>query len=390
MYVSQALMGNTGSFLILVLVLVAVITTAASEVLSISSIIIYDIYQTYISPFRASPVPEDKEMSIRMQRAIQNEEYLEYDRRSVWLKHVVVISVSILLIPIALVALAANIDVYWLFMVTGVVCGSCVMPIAFAITWHRTTAGGVISGVLGGFAIAVISWLVVASLQPGGLVHFRTSTAHWLPLLVGLSAALGMGGIMCIIVSLSCGGCDGDLLEEEEWEKTRQIDNPILPWSVKYAPDIGANNLAKGRPHFYTVRRSFKGSEICAYIFGVLLAVCAVLVWPAAMLTAKIFTKTVFRNWVTIVLVCACVASCFIIIVPLLWEVIQTCRQAYYNRLWARTDSHGRLEEDRSELEPDPVKRITPPQSNLPQDANSESDMTSTIGTASLTLTSLV
>ena len=41
--------------------------------------------------------------------------------------------------------------------------------------------------------------------------------------------------------------------EEEEWEKVRQIDNPILPWSVKYAPDVGAHNMGHGRPHFYTV-----------------------------------------------------------------------------------------------------------------------------------------
>ncbi len=43
------------------------------------------------------------------------------------------------------------------------------------------------------------------------------------------------------------------LQEEEEWEKVRQIDNPILPWSVKYAPNIGAKYMTRGRPHFYTV-----------------------------------------------------------------------------------------------------------------------------------------
>ena len=46
--------------------------------------------------------------------------------------------------------------------------------------------------------------------------------------------------------------------EEEEWEKVRQIDNPILPWSVKYAPDVGAHNMGHGRPHFYTVSKTRK------------------------------------------------------------------------------------------------------------------------------------
>ena len=113
--------------------------------------------------------------------------------------------------------------------------------------------------------------------------------------LVGTATALGMGGVLCIIVSLSCGGCDKHLLEEEEWEKTRQVDNPILPWAIKYAPNIGAHQMSKGRPHFYTIRRAFKWSEITAYIFGVLLAVAVVLVWPACMLMLNIFSLPIFE-----------------------------------------------------------------------------------------------
>ena len=66
---------------------------------------------------------------------------------------------------------------------------------------------------------------------------------------------------MCIIVSLVCGGCDADLYEDEEWEKTRELDNPVLPWSVKYAQDIGPTPMIRGRPHFYTVRRTFMCSK---------------------------------------------------------------------------------------------------------------------------------
>ena len=51
-----------------------------SQVLGLSSIIIYDIYQTYVAPFRPTPVPDTKQISVRMQRAIKNEEYLEYDK----------------------------------------------------------------------------------------------------------------------------------------------------------------------------------------------------------------------------------------------------------------------------------------------------------------------
>ena len=144
-------------------------------------------------------------------------------------------------------------------------------------------------------------------------------------MITGAATPLIVGGVVCIIVSMCCGGCDSGLMEEEEWEKCRkvntsciliffqlfhlmvqqivipvgpqkintgvtlyclfQIDNPVFPWAVKYAPDIGPSLMIKGRPHFYTVRSTYKSSEICAYVVGVVLAVSAVLIWPAAMLT---------------------------------------------------------------------------------------------------------
>ena len=44
-YVSQQLLGQTGDFIMFVLTLVCVVTTASAQVLAVSSIIIYDIYQ---------------------------------------------------------------------------------------------------------------------------------------------------------------------------------------------------------------------------------------------------------------------------------------------------------------------------------------------------------
>jgi len=51
-FVSRLLLGRTGDFIIFTLTMAALVTTAASQVLGASSIIVYDIYQTYIAPFR--------------------------------------------------------------------------------------------------------------------------------------------------------------------------------------------------------------------------------------------------------------------------------------------------------------------------------------------------
>ena len=59
--------------------------------------------------------------------------------------------------------------------------------------------------------------------------------------------------------------------------------------------------MVAGRPQFYTLRRTFKKSEICAYILGVLLAVTFVLIWPALMLFKKLFSKTDYEQWTNVV-----------------------------------------------------------------------------------------
>jgi hypothetical protein len=50
--VAQKLLGTTGEYAMLFLILMAVMSTGSAEVIAVSSIIIYDVYQTYLCPFR--------------------------------------------------------------------------------------------------------------------------------------------------------------------------------------------------------------------------------------------------------------------------------------------------------------------------------------------------
>ncbi len=50
--VAQKLLGSTGEYAMLFLILMAVMSTGSAEVIAVASIIIYDVYQAYIQPFR--------------------------------------------------------------------------------------------------------------------------------------------------------------------------------------------------------------------------------------------------------------------------------------------------------------------------------------------------
>ena len=52
-FVATTLMGQTGSFLILLMILMAVTSTGSAEVIAVASILVYDIYQNYVRPFKS-------------------------------------------------------------------------------------------------------------------------------------------------------------------------------------------------------------------------------------------------------------------------------------------------------------------------------------------------
>ena len=55
--VAQKLLGTTGEYAILFLILMAVMSTGSAEVIAVASIVIYDVYQAYICPFKPDLQP---------------------------------------------------------------------------------------------------------------------------------------------------------------------------------------------------------------------------------------------------------------------------------------------------------------------------------------------
>ena len=50
--VAQKLLGTMGEYAMLFLILMAVMSTGSAEVIAVASIVIYDVYQAYICPFK--------------------------------------------------------------------------------------------------------------------------------------------------------------------------------------------------------------------------------------------------------------------------------------------------------------------------------------------------
>merc|ERR1719187_453786 len=175
-----------------------------------------------------------------------------------------------------------------------------------------------------------------ASFFPGGLsaATFVKNTGEEFPMLVGNIVAITVGGLACIIVTFVTRRHLTAEMEETEWDKTRDIDNPLSPWVNKYKGEL---NLEDGenfhdRPPLEIVIRKFRTAKITAYIAAVLFTLLFVCIWPGSMLSTDILDKAGFLVWTTLSKGWAFVAAAFIIIVPFYQEVRAITRQVAKNK----------------------------------------------------------
>merc|ERR1712203_583685 len=91
----------------------------------------------------------------------------------------------------------------------------------------------------------------------------------------------------------------------EEWEKTRDIDNPLSPWVAKYQGELNLDDVENfhDRPPLDIVIRKFRAAKITSYIAAVCFTILFVVIWPA-----------------------------FIVLVPLIQEIMAVLKQLERNK----------------------------------------------------------
>jgi len=374
--VAQKLLGGTGEYSMLFLILMAVMSTGSAEVIAVSSIIIYDVYQAYLCPFRPNMKGGECVLCGKMLRGRSTSEenlcscksatncheckidskaranatsivkphytcpthgqYKEYQEHLLNYKNWCIVISTFLSIPLCLFCWAVNLNLTWTYYFTGILISSSVVPIALSILWARATATGLIAGVIGGCACGITTWLTYASQFEGGLsaATFVRNTGEEMPMLVGNITSIGVGAVASIVVSFCTRWTMTEEEVEAEWEKTRDIDNPLSPWVQVYKGEL---NLDDGenfhdRPPLDIVIRKFRTAKITAYTAAVLFTLFFVCIWPGSMLSVDILDFFGFNIWTTMSRAWAFVAAAFIIIIPMYQELRAIVRQIEKNR----------------------------------------------------------
>merc|ERR1719319_817795 len=153
-------------------------------------------------------------------------------------------------------------------------------------------------------------------------------------MLTGNIIAIVFGAIGCIVVTYCTRWKMTDAEVEAEWEKTRDIDNPLSPWLEKYKGEMqlgDAENLID-RPPLELVIRKFRAAKLTAYIAAMLFTLLFVVIWPGSMLSIDILDITGFNAWTTLSRMWAFVACAFITIVPMYQEIKAIVKQFKQNK----------------------------------------------------------
>merc|ERR1719400_2161286 len=159
--------------------------------------------------------------------------------------------------------------------------------------------------------------------------------------MAGNITAICFGAMAAVIVSLCTRGRMTSAEIEAEWEKTRDIDNPLNPWVQVYKGELklGEGAHFHDRPALDIVIRKFRAAKLTAYVAGLFFTVLFVCIWPGSMLSVDVMNSYGFAVWTTLSRGWAFVAATFIIIVPLVQEVYAIWRQYRLNQQMSDTDT---------------------------------------------------
>ena len=266
------LMGDIGAILILTIVFTAVTAAGSSQLVSVSSLITYDVFRTYVKPSSSG-----REL-IRVSRF------------------------AILVFGVGMGVLASllfhsGFSLQYVYLMMGILIGSAVAPISFAILWKKTNKYAATSAAIVGLVCGVSSWLWSANFMFDEITV--ASTGKLLPLLIGNVVSITVGlGITFI----------GSMIKSENF------DFQIMKQKILVVDDKVRSMLRRDTDEEY-LQRSLNFCKKAGFSISIFL----VIVWPASFyLTEFVFDEVSFHLWIWLAIVWAFGAAGIIIFLPLI------------------------------------------------------------------------
>ena len=191
----------------------------------------------------------------------------------------------------------SGVSLQYVYLMMGIMIGSAVAPISFAILWKKTHRIAATAGAIIGLICGIIIWLFTANSMFGEIT--LVSTGNQIPLLYGNIASILTGLLITIFGSLI---------------KSENFDFGIMHQKILVVDDKVRSMLKRDTDEEY-LKRSL---NFCLKI-GSAISIFFIIVWPATfVLTDYVFDEQSFFLWISLAIVWASAAAVVLIIFPLI------------------------------------------------------------------------
>lgn len=266
------IMGDWGALLILAIVFTAVVAAGSSQLISISSLMTYDVFRTYVKP------------SATGRQLIRISRY------------------TILVFGVGMGALASilfqlGVSLQYVYLMMGVLVGSAVAPISFALLWNKTNRHAATAAAVAGLMSGVAGWFMTANFMFGEITI--SSTGNMIPLLVGNATSILVSVGVTILGSLA-------LPEKFDFGVMRQ----------KF---VVVDDKIRSMLRHDTDEEFLKRSLSTCKKIGLSVSAVLVIAWPLTLiLSGMVLDEQAFHLWVLLAIVWTVGAAGIIIILPMI------------------------------------------------------------------------
>jgi Na+/proline symporter len=168
-------LGDAGAILLLSVLFTAVTTAGSAELVSVSSLVTYDVYRTYVKPWATG------RQLMRVSRFA-----------------IIGFGLGMGILSSFLLELGASLQ--YIYLAMGILIGPAVLPIALTVSWKKTNKNAAILGSLLGLTAGISSWTTTTWLLYGQLSII--TTGEMTPLLIGNVVSISVGAAVVVIGSL--------------------------------------------------------------------------------------------------------------------------------------------------------------------------------------------
>jgi SSS family transporter len=302
-----ALLGKGGAAATLVLVFMAVTSALSAELIAVSSIWTYDIYQTYINP-RA----EGKNL--------------------IYMSHCACVVYALIMASFATGLFYAGIGMGYIYLMMGTIIGGGVIPASLTLLWSKQSWAAATFTPIIALIAGVVGWLVQAKSQYGSLSVEATGQNY--PMLVGNVVALLTPLITIPLLSLVF------KTETYNWQSMKNIRKAEEPDTIdRDTPEA----LAAEQQEQKHLLRAAK----IARTLTLVLVLCLLILWPMPMYgSGYIFSKKFFTGWVVVGIMWLMITFCCVGIYPVVegWGTLTRTARAIWADVFGGRNAtvHGR------------------------------------------------